>query len=397
MRILYVSVERRYKLFNGRFFVQGIENVIFFERYLQCFDAVKVIARVEIVNSLPENHELFEHKAISIEPIFTVGTGLTSITRIYKLITSINKKDKVFIILRTPGVLAYLLSLLCIARNIKFSIEVVTNPIQEAEHLSKNPIIRLLFRLVFLAVFKLQLRFTQYASFVTEHEIQNKFLSGNKKLNVRFNSSYSSVVLQDDNFADEKIINARINRNKKNKNIRLLFIGVLDRDFKGLDVFLNLISVLPEKYTATIIGDGLLLGKYKKIAEKLNVLTRVDFCGYISSSIKKQQLMENADFFILTSRREGLPRVVIEAMAYGLPCVCTSVSGVNELIDKKLIFPIDDYQAAKNILLGLDDESYADISIRNFRKSKKYGHFLLAEQRKLFYLKVISGESSSFK
>ncbi|HFU4402986.1 TPA: glycosyl hydrolase family 1, partial [Escherichia coli] len=172
MRILYVSVERRYKLFNGRFFVQGIENVIFFERYLQCFDAVKVIARVEIVNSLPENHELFEHKAISIEPIFTVGTGLTSITRIYKLITSINKKDKVFIILRTPGVLAYLLSLLCIARNIKFSIEVVTNPIQEAEHLSKNPIIRLLFRLVFLAVFKLQLRFTQYASFVTEHEIQ---------------------------------------------------------------------------------------------------------------------------------------------------------------------------------------------------------------------------------
>ncbi|HBJ0236805.1 TPA: glycosyltransferase family 4 protein, partial [Escherichia coli] len=221
-------------------------------------------------------------------------------------ITSINKKDKVFIILRTPGVLAYLLSLLCIARNIKFSIEVVTNPIQEAEHLSKNPIIRLLFRLVFLAVFKLQLRFTQYASFVTEHEIQNKFLSGNKKLNVRFNSSYSSVVLQDDNFADEKIINARINRNKKNKNIRLLFIGVLDRDFKGLDVFLNLISVLPEKYTATIIGDGLLLGKYKKIAEKLNVLTRVDFCGYISSSIKKQQLMENADFFILTSRREGL-------------------------------------------------------------------------------------------
>ncbi|EEY5023281.1 glycosyltransferase, partial [Escherichia coli] len=167
-------------------------------------------------------------------------------------------------------------------------------------------------------------------------------------------SSYSSVVLQDDNFADEKIINARINRNKKNKNIRLLFIGVLDRDFKGLDVFLNLISVLPEKYTATIIGDGLLLGKYKKIAEKLNVLTRVDFCGYISSSIKKQQLMENADFFILTSRREGLPRVVIEAMAYGLPCVCTSVSGVNELIDKKLIFPIDDYQAAKNILLSLD-------------------------------------------
>lgn len=396
MCVLYVSVERRYKLYKGQYFLQGIENCAFFERYLQCFETVKVIARVEKVSIRPQNHELFEHTDIHIEPIFTTGTGVSSLSRVNEL-TKLISHQKASVIIRTPGILAYLLSLFFIFKKIKFSLEVVTNPLQEAVHLTKNPVLKFVFGLVFINIFKLQLKYTQLASFVTKFEIQNQFLSEKFLGSPRYNSSYSSVVLHNESFANESIINTRIIRNKDNQHINLLFIGVLDRDFKGLDVFLNLISLLPAEYNATVLGDGLLLPHYKKLAHELKISSRVEFCGYVSSIAAKQEIMAKADFFILTSRREGLPRVVIEAMAYGLPCICSCVSGVRELIDEKYIFPINDFHAAKSILTNINDNEYSEMSRINFINSKEYNHSTLNEKRKSFYLKVISSENTTFK
>ena len=202
MRQLYVSVERRYKLFAGKYYVQGIENLNFFARYLDCFDSVKVIARVEEVEFLPENHELFEHDNIKIQPILTSGTGLSSLSGINRIASLIAVSNS-FVILRTPGILAYLLSLVFIVRSIKFSIEVVTNPVQETNHLTNNVLLKTVFRIIFINIFKLQLRKAQFASFVTMFEIQQIFLSNKQICSARFDSNYSSVSLTHEIYADE--------------------------------------------------------------------------------------------------------------------------------------------------------------------------------------------------
>lgn len=396
MRQLYVSVERRYKLFADKYYVQGIENVGFFERYLDCFDNVKVIARVEKVDFLPENHELFEHDNIKIQPLLTSGTGLSSLSDINR-IASLITADNSFVILRTPGILAYLLSLVFIVRSIKFSIEVVTNPVQETNHLTNNLLLKAVFRIIFINIFKLQLRKTRFASFVTRFEIQQVFLSNNQVSSPRFDSNYSSVSLTHENYADEKLLNARINRYSENDTKTLLFMGVLDRDFKGLDIFLKLMADLPENYNAIVVGDGVLLPQYKMMARELEISSRIDFRGYISSPEKKKEIMAEADFFILTSRREGLPRVVIEAMASGLPCLCSAVSGVRELVNEKYIFAVNDFKQAKQILTNISKAEYEEMSKKNHALSYEYNYSKLSEKRKSFYLKVISSENTTFK
>ena len=91
MNDLYVSVERRYKLFAGVYYVQGIEDSRFFERYLDCFSKVNVIARVEVVNEKPIGFKVFTHGSIQIVPIITAGTGILNVFKIIQLIIKIKK------------------------------------------------------------------------------------------------------------------------------------------------------------------------------------------------------------------------------------------------------------------------------------------------------------------
>lgn len=396
MKKLYVSVERRYKFFAGKYYVQGIEDGGFFSRYLDVFDKVNVIARVEKVYSPPIGHKIFAYDAIDIIPIFTTGTGTVNIIRIVNIIREI-KGSSSHVILRTPGVLSYLLSIYLMLSKNKFSLEVVTNPLQEARNLTQSNVLKNIFSLIFLFIFRKQLRLCQFASFVTKQEIQREFISLDDLHAYKYNSSYSSVVLNGDDFASPKLINDRILRVCSSKKIHLLFIGVLDRPFKGLDVFINLLSKLPDNYYGTVIGDGHLLNSYKKMATDLALDKRINFKGYIDNKKEKQHAMSEADIFVLTSRREGLPRVVIEAMAWGLPCICSHVSGVSELVDESCIFPIDDFDAACRIIINLAESDLGDMSKNNLENALQYKNSILNKSRIDFYQKVIRSENFTFK
>ncbi|MBL5922243.1 glycosyltransferase family 4 protein [Lelliottia amnigena] len=396
MNDLYVSVERRYKLFAGVYYVQGIEDSRFFERYLDCFSKVNVIARVEVVNEKPIGFKVFTHGSIQIVPIITAGTGILNVFKIIQLIIKI-KKNKNVLILRTPGILSYLLSLYSILLKLKFSLEVVTNPLQEASNLTKNELLKFVFVKTFTSIFKLQLRYCSYASFVTKNEIQNNFLTSKECTSNKFNNYYSSIILDDSDIINSEAFEARLSRFNANKERHLIFIGVLDRPFKGLDIFIRIIADLPEEYHATVIGDGILLESYKQMAATLKISHRINFKGYIADKKIKQHIMTSADIFVLTSRREGLPRVVIEAMAWGLPCFCSNVSGVSELVRQTCIFPVEDVDTAREIIMRQTPDELANLSRENLDSSLQYKNSVLKTRRMDFYKKVICSENFTFK
>ena len=79
-----------------------------------------------------------------------------------------------------------------------------------------------------------------------------------------------------------------------------------------------------------ICGKGPELDNLKAQAESLGVAEQIHFLGF-RTDIK--ELLAAADVFLFTSKQEGLPRSMMEAMASGLPCVASKIRGNTDLIE----------------------------------------------------------------
>lgn len=113
----------------------------------------------------------------------------------------------------------------------------------------------------------------------------------------------------------------------------LLFAGSLDQQ-KGIDVLLRALSapVLTaqgQQPLLLVCGEGLLHSALADQVTALGLDAQVRFLGYRPDV---PEWMAAADLFVLPSRWEGCPMVLLEAMASGLPLVATPVGGVPELI-----------------------------------------------------------------
>lgn len=79
-----------------------------------------------------------------------------------------------------------------------------------------------------------------------------------------------------------------------------------------------------------ICGNGPEEANLKNLVEELNISSQVHFLGF-RSDIK--ELLAAADIFLFTTKQEGLPRSMMEAMASGLPCVASRIRGNTDLLE----------------------------------------------------------------
>lgn len=115
------------------------------------------------------------------------------------------------------------------------------------------------------------------------------------------------------------------------------FIGRLDMFQKGLDLLLDALTELHQelavaKFYLNIYGPRRYdFYKIKEEIEKRGIADIVSLNDEVGGEEKKNVLM-NTDLFVMTSRFEGHPMGLVEALAYGLPCLVTPGSNMFEEI-----------------------------------------------------------------
>lgn len=144
---------------------------------------------------------------------------------------------------------------------------------------------------------------------------------------------------------------------EKDGIVRVLFVGGLDPFRKGVYDLLDAITLVIQedsKIRFVISGSE---GSFEPIMRRwheLKLERYIEFIGWISEG-KKVEIYQSADILVLPSHNEGLPYVIIEALASGLPIIASSVGGIPEVIrhgeNGYIIKPGDSQSLAKYILL----------------------------------------------
>ncbi len=123
----------------------------------------------------------------------------------------------------------------------------------------------------------------------------------------------------------------------------LLIVGHL-RPTKGHERVLQAMTKLPD-FNLLIVGDGPLRRSIEVMSQTLSIGDRVRFCGQMSQD-ELIRYYTAADALILASDREGMPNVVLEALACGTPVVATPVGGVPEVLTESVAGVVaDDFSA----------------------------------------------------
>lgn len=89
----------------------------------------------------------------------------------------------------------------------------------------------------------------------------------------------------------------------------------------------------------TLIGDGSRRRELESLA--LTCRVKVDFTGVITDQRQLHRKVADCDLFVLPSLTEGMPRALLEAMAIGMCCIATRVGGIPEVLPEECLVPVN--------------------------------------------------------
>lgn len=155
---------------------------------------------------------------------------------------------------------------------------------------------------------------------------------------------------------------------------RLLFVGRLSVQ-KNLPQLLQALNGVSDRFETTLVGDGELDAQLRQITRDLK-LQNVEFHGRADGP-ELRELYRNTDVFVLPSEREGMPLVLLEAMAMGLPIVATDVQGNRDLVTNGhngRLVPLRDVAALRQALVDVttDRDQYLRMSEASRQIARKY-------------------------
>ncbi len=140
-----------------------------------------------------------------------------------------------------------------------------------------------------------------------------------------------------------------------------------------LEAFLQLHTKYPEKYMLCIAGDGVYMKMIQDFVQEHNLYEHVKILGKIRDQ-KKIDFYRQTDIFVLPSIRtkddmDGIPVVLMEAIAYGIPVISTNISGIPEICINNYNGLLIDEKNSGQIVEAIEKISSSDELYRKFSKN----------------------------
>jgi len=134
-------------------------------------------------------------------------------------------------------------------------------------------------------------------------------------------------------FGEEDIIR---NREYSSKGkYRILFVGRIERN-KGVFELAEAVRLLKEKriknFEVHMVGDGVDAQSLKDAIKRHSLSDFFVFQGTVTERTALAEHYKNADIFVLPTHHEGFPRVLYEAMIFGVPIMTTFVGGISTIM-----------------------------------------------------------------
>lgn len=184
--------------------------------------------------------------------------------------------------------------------------------------------------------------------------------------------------------------------------LRLFFAGRFVEK-KGLDTLLRAAAQLQQRGTpvnVSLAGSGPLEGHLRALAAELGLGTALSWLGVLTPG-QVRQAFDLVDALVVPSRvsrggdRDGIPNIVLEAMAVGLPVVGTGAGGLLEVLTLRTgwRFPPDDHEALATVLQAIARDPQSTEQRRLAARTMvedRYDAARLAEQRAGLFYGVLS-------
>jgi glycosyltransferase involved in cell wall biosynthesis len=388
MRLLVTTNARLYKTPSGDYWTPLVYGYDFFQRYLKVFEEIKLVAHCE------NTEDSFVLGMLKVNgpgmSIFEVPFphGKKQYIKMYNKVQRSVKKcfqDCDAAILRIPDQLAFQIYPYLRKNKIPVGVEVTSDSWDFFAPGSTNGILRPFLRIMWHLQQRYLCSTAIGTAYVTQAALQKRYPPRQALKGNGFTANYTNANIREEYFYKPRIYNY----NKENYTL-IHVSGNIGGYAKGHKELIEVIGILNQKgysLKLVLVGAGSLSPDLSELIDKYNLKDRIRYTGLIINPEELRNELISADIFVFPSYREGLPRVVIEAMACGLPCVATDLPGIKELLDNDCLVPVkNSSKLAHRIEEMIKDPSrLTDISKRNFDKAQEYGLNEIEDKRSEYF------------
>ena len=387
-KLVFVTEARFIKDLDGNIYGNAAFGQDLWDRYLSYFSEILIVSRVLTVDKYQgELRKLSLRNNVTFVALpYYIGSTeyflkQFKIRRIIKKLVNDNLESR--FICRVPGNIGNMLISELNKVQKSYAVEVVGDPWDVFAPGGVKHLLRPFIRIASTLNLKKNVKNAYAVLYVTKQTLQKRYPTQKAK----FSNYASDIILYDKNIIrTAKSIEKKI-------SYQIISIGSLDQMYKSPDVVLKAIRKLNDEginCSLTWLGGGKFQKPMELMAKELGIGKFVNFKGNVDKN-EVQFELSNSDLFVLASKTEGLPRVVIEAMAAGLPCIATRVGGIPELLDEEVLVTKNSVdELSKKIKKILTDQDfYNKQAMRNLDEAKDYTEDILSERRNSFYKYIV--------